>query len=203
MLDPESDSETRGLILPDADRHPSYARRGETMHLNPNLIAQSLSEGDVFDNPRLFEIVTTPALYAEFGAEPAGESPHNTKPTPVDLLIPGLQHTMLHEVSFTPSSPPQTVANFIAFSYYSIWTINSRKGILDRLERGGARPYTARDPLRRSSWYNKEFPLTSTTRCELTRLLEAISIAVFLCRLVRAGYWVDAARGTVHRGRHP
>ena len=100
MLLPSNPHATYGLVLYDGHRLPQYAYRGETLHINPESLTIARTWGDKLAKDEVYQMVTDPAQYARYGAEPAGESPHNENITPVDLLITGLGHTLLHEVRF-------------------------------------------------------------------------------------------------------
>jgi hypothetical protein len=105
MLDPNQQSRTMGLVLSDTNRPPGYESRGQTLQINPHILSKSKErDHDRLGIDAMYQFVTTPAVYKRYGIEPAGESPPNDQETPVDVLLHGLQHILLHEVRFTRTS---------------------------------------------------------------------------------------------------
>ena len=95
MLIPGNDGTFQGVLIRDVHN----AQRGEALHINPVMLEHTGQWGEKLESTAMYRIVTTPASYRFYGAEPAGEFPPNDKPTPVDLLTDGLPRTLLHEVS--------------------------------------------------------------------------------------------------------
>ena len=100
MLNPSSGTRALAMVLLDSHRQLAFEDRGECLHLNPTNVAQAKVMGDPLESIDMWSIARSPNKWEQYGIEPAGEIPYNEKWTPVDLLMGGLRHSLLHNVSY-------------------------------------------------------------------------------------------------------